>query len=99
MGVDMDHADGPGRRDGPQDRQADRVIAADGERNDAGIHDCAKEGGDLCLRAFERERLLDPAIADIAHTRNLERRDPGRAVDPSEQARLVADGTRAVPRA
>ena len=47
MGVDMDHADGPLRRDRAQYRQADRVVAADRQRHDLGRDDGGVEGGDL----------------------------------------------------
>ena len=39
MGIDMDHADGALSADRLQDRMADRMVAADRKRGDAGCDD------------------------------------------------------------
>jgi hypothetical protein len=53
-------------------RQADRVVAADRQRDDLGRNNGGVEGGDLGERAFQGVGLLDPAIAEVAHARGVE---------------------------
>ena len=95
MGVDVDHADGPLRADRAQDRQADRMVAADRQRHDLGRDDGGVEGGDLGERAFQGVGLLDPAVAEVAHAGGVERGDAVR-VQPAQQRGLVAHGARSV---
>ena len=53
MGVDMQHPDRALGADGFQDRQSDRMVAADAERNDALFHDAADELLDVLVAALE----------------------------------------------
>src|ERR1035437_659605 len=99
MRVDMHHADRTAGGERAQDRQADRGIAADRDRDDAAGDHAAIEAGDLPQRDLQLVWLLQPAIAEIAHQRDGEGGDAGGGVDPAQQRGLLAHRARAVPRA
>ena len=67
MGVDMDHADGTLLADGFQDRMADRVVAADRQRNYAGLDDLVDALFDIVMAEFEPVAALERHVADIGH--------------------------------
>ena len=99
MGIDMHHADRPAGGDGAQDGQGYRVIPADRQRHHAGLADGAKDRLDFGMSAFELEWLLDPGIAEVGDTHQIERCDAGRLVMLAHQRRLASHLARAVPRA
>ena len=96
MGVDMDHADRPLRTDCFQDRIGDRVVAADGQRRDAGLDNRPEGLLDILVAALQRITRAERDIADIGGLEHGEGRSPQRmvhrphALDRTDGARAEA---------
>ena len=94
MGVDVDEADRLSLADGTQYGKRDRVVAADGEGNYAGLDERAVVGLDIGVALVEREAALHRHVADVgkAHMRGGGDFE-GMLIGPD--ALHGADGTRA----
>ena len=85
----MDDADRIVARDDAQDRQGDRVVAADGDRQGTGRMDVAEEGFDKADTGGGIERI-DGGIADIGDIAQAERRNAAGRMD----WRMIRDASR-----
>ena len=67
MGIDVDHAERAVAAERLEDRQRDRMIAADGQRNDARRHDVVIAGLDIRVAVVEAEAAAHRHVADIGN--------------------------------
>src|SRR5690606_17910804 len=84
MSVDMDQAD---RSLGPQrfqDRMGDRMIASDGQRDDAGCRDLPVEGLDILMAGFQTEPAAHGDIADVGYPTADHRGHPERMFEGAD---------------
>ena len=95
VGVEVDHAEGPVAGDGAHDRQRDQMVAAGRQRHRAGPVQCGEEALDAPDRVVQVDRV-DRGVAAIGDPANLVGADVERVVGAPDQARHVADFTRAV---
>ena len=89
MRVDMDHAERAIATEHLQDRQRDRVIAADRKRDDARTRDLGIEGLDVGMAFVETEPALHGYVADIGDLELAHRRDAQHVLigaDPLDRA-------------
>src|SRR5439155_16307693 len=95
MRIELNDADGAAARDGAQDRQGHRVIAANGDRYRAGLMDLAEERFDEtdALAGIQR---IDRRVSDIGDIAQTERRDAAGRIELADDARSFADGCRTV---
>ena len=98
MSVDMDHADRTLRPDRLQDRIGDRMVAADGERRNAGRDDRLESRLDILVAALQRIAGAERHVADIGGLEHGEGRGAQRMIH-RPHALDGADGTRTEARA
>ncbi len=63
--VDMDHADGPSAPQRLEDRQRDRMVAADSERGDARLREQREMRLDVLVAALQRVARAEGHVADV----------------------------------
>ena len=103
MRIDMDHADRPLLADRLQDRMGDRMVAADRQRQHAGLDDLVDALFDVVMAEFQPVAALEGDVADIGDAQILNRcatenvivgsdpLDGAQGARPEARARTIGD--------
>ena len=76
VGIDVHEPDRPLGAQRLEDRQGDRVIAADAQRRHAGRGDAGVEGLDVLVALLQAEAAAERHVADVGDLDSAERRQP-----------------------
>ncbi|NYJ10216.1 disulfide oxidoreductase YuzD [Rhizobium leguminosarum] len=97
MGIDMDKTDWLLPADGLQNRMADRMIASDGKRGNAGINDLANAPFDVVVAELQPVTALERNVADVGDPKIKDRGGGENVIvraDPFDGAKSARSETR-----